>query len=105
MPPARPRIIDDSRSETSSTVTNLKEKTLLGPTSGLGVTKGKRTALGHNGNNGSHKIVALNGNTSTAAVPLPAAPAAVEVVKDPSLPRVCARNPNDDNSPCQIQRN
>lgn len=82
MPPARPRILDDSRSETSSTVTNQKDKFVLGAAGGLGVSKAKRQAANANGHNGLNKA-AGNG-------PGPAASAAAESSeKDPSLPRVC----------------
>ncbi|KAJ9609367.1 hypothetical protein H2200_005694 [Cladophialophora chaetospira] len=86
MPPPRARNVDDSRSETSSTVTNQREKLALGPTSGSGVSKGKRSALGHHGTNGGAKV-AVNG--SAPALVLPAAATAAEAEKDPSLPRVC----------------
>ncbi|EXJ57975.1 hypothetical protein A1O7_05398 [Cladophialophora yegresii CBS 114405] len=88
MPPARARNVDDSRSETSSTITNQKEKSALGPTSGSGVSKGKKSAPGgHNGTSaGSKAAVTGNGNGSAAATA--AAPPAVEADKvDPSLPR------------------
>ncbi|OCT50925.1 hypothetical protein CLCR_08830 [Cladophialophora carrionii] len=85
MPPARARNVDDSRSETSSTITNQKEKSALGPTSGSGVSKGKKSAPGgHNGASAGSKA-AVTGNGSTAAPA--AAPPAVEADKDPSLPR------------------
>ena len=50
MAPTRPRVLDDSRSETSSTVTNLKDKAaLLGPvTSTAAVSKNKRNTTGQN---------------------------------------------------------
>ncbi|KIW80871.1 hypothetical protein Z517_03894 [Fonsecaea pedrosoi CBS 271.37] len=83
MPPARGRNVDDSRSETSSTITNLKDKSALGPTSGSGVSKGKRFASGLNVPNAGSKA-AMNGN-GTAAAPASAAPA--EEDKDPNLPR------------------
>jgi hypothetical protein len=84
MPPARHRIIDDSRSEASSIVTTQKERSLLGPAAGSGIVKGKKPALG---TNGIHKATVQNGgvagtSTSTAT----AGPAEPE--KDPSLPRV-----------------
>ncbi|ETI27378.1 hypothetical protein G647_09568 [Cladophialophora carrionii CBS 160.54] len=85
MPPARARNVDDSRSETSSTITNQKEKSALGPTSGSGVSKGKKSVPGgHNGASvGSKATVTGNGSTAAPA----AAPPAVEADKDPSLPR------------------
>ncbi|KIV84302.1 hypothetical protein PV11_00090 [Exophiala sideris] len=76
MPPARPRNLDDSRSDASSIVTNLKDKSLLGPTSGSGVSKNKRPAPNTSAANGSTKAV-LNGS----------APAGVEAERDPNLPR------------------
>jgi hypothetical protein len=42
MAPARPRGIDDSRSETSSSITNLKDRSLLGPSNTSAIAKGKR---------------------------------------------------------------
>lgn len=49
MAPTRPRAIDDSRSETSSTITNLKDKAALGPvTGGAAVSKNKRNMTGQN---------------------------------------------------------
>ncbi|EXJ90218.1 hypothetical protein A1O1_03317 [Capronia coronata CBS 617.96] len=80
MPPARPRNIDDSRSEASSTVTNQKDKAALGPTSGSGVAKGKRLASNLNTSTTATKA-ATNGIGSVAA-----APTDVDH-KDPNLPR------------------
>ncbi|KAI1628258.1 hypothetical protein EDD37DRAFT_301818 [Exophiala viscosa] len=76
MPPARPRNLDDSRSDASSIVTILKDKSLLGPTGASGVSKNKRSLLNTSAPNGSTKA-ALNGS----------APAAVEAERDPNLPR------------------
>lgn len=42
MAPARPRGIDDSRSETSSSITNLKDRSLLGPAGTSAIAKGRR---------------------------------------------------------------
>lgn len=42
MAPARPRGIDDSRSETSSSITNLKDRSLPGPSNTPAIVKGKR---------------------------------------------------------------
>lgn len=42
MAPARPRGVDDSRSETSSSITNLKDRSLLGPAGHSAASKGKR---------------------------------------------------------------
>ncbi|EHY58874.1 hypothetical protein ABEF95_005549 [Exophiala dermatitidis] len=78
MPPARPRNVDDSRSETSSTVTNQKDKSVLGPTSGSGVGKGKRLASNLHASTSANKAAA----TSTAA-----GEEGPGEKKDPSLPR------------------
>jgi hypothetical protein len=42
MAPARPRGVDDSRSETSSSITNLKDRSLLGPAGTSAIAKGRR---------------------------------------------------------------
>jgi len=83
MPPARPRNIDDSRSDASSTVTNQKEKSLLGATSGSGTSKGKRTASNLHGPGGSSKA-ATNGSAAAAGL---TSTAAADTERDPSLPR------------------
>ncbi|KIW86867.1 uncharacterized protein Z519_12488 [Cladophialophora bantiana CBS 173.52] len=85
MPPARGRNVDDSRSETSSTITNQKEKSTLGPASGSGVSKAKRFASGLNVPGAGNKAP-VYGN---GAAPPSATPAVTEGDKDPSLPRVC----------------
>ncbi|EXJ53531.1 uncharacterized protein A1O5_13202 [Cladophialophora psammophila CBS 110553] len=85
MPPARGRNVDDSRSETSSTITNQKEKSTLGLASGSGVSKGKRFASGLNVPTAGNKTP-VYGN---GAAPPSATPAVTEGDKDPSLPRVC----------------
>lgn len=83
MPPARPRNIDDSRSETSSTITNQKEKSTLPPTSVSGVLKGKRSQTSHNGPGGG-------GNKSAVAgPPAPSTTTAEETEKDANQPQVC----------------
>lgn len=49
MAPTRPRAVDDSRSETSSTITNLKDKAALGPVmNATGVSKNKRNTTAQN---------------------------------------------------------
>lgn len=91
MPPARPRNVDDSRSETSSTIANQKEKPPLGPTSGSGVSKGKRLTSNLNGSSGASKAL-VNG------VAIPAPPTATDGEKDPNLPRVCSFHPAKNHS-------
>jgi hypothetical protein len=77
MPPARPRALDDSRSETSSTIGLLKEKNTQNIVTGSGVSKNKRTMnMSHAGS------VKANVNGTT----LP--PARAEQI-DLSLPKVC----------------
>ncbi|OAP59752.1 hypothetical protein AYL99_04754 [Fonsecaea erecta] len=83
MPPARGRNVDDSRSETSSTITNQKEKAVLGPAGGSGVSKGKRFASGLNIPSAGNKTP-MNGN---GTAPPAATPAATEGDKDPNLPQ------------------
>jgi hypothetical protein len=79
MPPARPRPVDDSRSETSSTIGNIKERNALLAATGAGVSKSKRAAM-----NAQHSTLkpVINGVASGHA-------AAAET--DPSLPRVRTR--------------
>ena len=57
--------MDDSRSETSSSITNLKEKAALGAAPGAGVTKIKR----NNGSttNGASKSSAAQGTVNGSA--------------------------------------
>ncbi|KIW19777.1 hypothetical protein PV08_00352 [Exophiala spinifera] len=98
MPP-RPRNIDDSRSEASSTVANQKEKALLGPTGSSGITKARRTAAAnaHGGASGqSSKAAATSAitattTTTTTTITTAAAAAATSsstaTEKDPSLPK------------------
>ncbi len=86
MPPARQRNVDDSRSETSSTLTNQKDKSVLGPTSASGVSKGKRAAPPLlNGSGGGNKAPVID-------VTAPSDSATQPTAKDPSLPRVCPRS-------------
>ncbi|EXJ80640.1 hypothetical protein A1O3_06924 [Capronia epimyces CBS 606.96] len=76
MAPPRPRNVDDSRSEASSTVTNQKEKTALGPSGGSGVAKGRRFASN------------LNVSTTANKAPANATAAVVDAdSKDRNLPR------------------
>lgn len=82
MPPAHKRNIDDSRSETSSSVPNHKDgKSHVGTTSGSGIPKTKRAA------NGSAAKAPVN--ASAGPPPAPAANSLPAVDKDPKLPRVC----------------
>lgn len=90
MAPPRARNLDDSRSETSSTITNQKDKSALGGISSVGVFKGKRSGPGQNATQGGTKTV-VNGNTTAAAAAALLAAAPLAVVNkdpDPSLPRV-----------------
>lgn len=82
----RARNLDDSRSETSSTITNQKEKAILGPTSVSGVNKGKRVASGLNGTSAISKGN-VNGHGSATAAS--AAPPAIDREKDLGVPQVC----------------
>lgn len=70
MPPARARVLDDSRSEASSTMPNVKEKSLLSIATMAGVTKPKKNS----GQNSASAVKA--GVAATAADP------------DPNLPKV-----------------
>jgi hypothetical protein len=45
MPPTRPRALDDSRSEASSTIGNIKDRNTFSAATGSGVSKNKRTIL------------------------------------------------------------
>ena len=68
MAPARPRGIDDSRSETSSSMTNLKDRSLLGPAGTSAVAKGKRVNSSlHSGLSVNAKALP-NGTAATAPV-------------------------------------
>ncbi|KIX02193.1 uncharacterized protein Z518_08132 [Rhinocladiella mackenziei CBS 650.93] len=81
MPPARSRNIDDSRSETSSTITNQKEKSLFGPASGSGVSKGRRVVSSAlNGSSAGNK-------TSTNGAAAPSASAVTDGDQDLNLPQ------------------
>jgi hypothetical protein len=86
MPPARTRNIDDSRSETSSSIVNLKEKSALGSLNGSGISKRAPTAS--NGQ-GAGKVV-LDGNGLSA---VPSANSAPDAQRDQGLPRVGWRKP------------
>ncbi|KAK6383626.1 hypothetical protein LTS17_002918 [Exophiala oligosperma] len=89
MPP-RARNVDDSRSETSSTVTNQKEKALLGPhtTSSSGVSKSRRTAANAHGAGGSsNKAAAANSGAAAAATATSSSAAPVGTEKDGNLPK------------------
>lgn len=85
MPPAHKRNVDDSRSETSSSVPNHKDgKNHLGPTSGSGIPKTKRAV---NGSAAKAPVNVLAGSAPVATINPPTA-----VNKDPKLPRVCDKS-------------
>jgi hypothetical protein len=68
MAPARPRGVDDSRSETSSSITNLKDRSLLGPAGTSAIAKGKRVnSTLHSGLSVNAKTLP-NGTSATAPV-------------------------------------
>ena len=75
MPPARARVLDDSRSETSSTIFNLKEKNSLGAGTGAGISKQKKNA------GPTQNSTAKNAANTTAAT-------AAAAVADPNSARV-----------------
>ncbi|KEF59729.1 uncharacterized protein A1O9_04575 [Exophiala aquamarina CBS 119918] len=80
MPPAHKRNIDDSRSETSSSVPNHKDgKNHIGPTSGPGIPKTKRIV---NGSSAKAPVNVLAGSAPAVAINPPSV-----VDKDPKLPR------------------
>jgi len=77
MAPARPRGVDDSRSETSSSITNLKDRSLLGPAGTSAIAKGKRV------NSNLHSGISV----SAKALPNGTA-AAAPVDSDVNIPRI-----------------
>lgn len=88
MPPAHKRNIDDSRSETSSTVPNHKDgKNGLVPTGTAGHSKANRAG------NGSTAKAPVNVAAVAATVP------AITIDKDPKLPRVCYKCPLNSTHP------
>lgn len=76
MPPVRQRPLEDSRSETSSTVTNIKDRSGLNQTLTSAIIKGRKVITGPvNGVVALPKPV-VNGNV------------AISTEHDPNLPRV-----------------
>lgn len=69
MAPTRPRGVEDSRSETSSLITNLKDRSLLGPAGNSAVAKGKRVASNTQNTHPGLPSYAKNGTSGTATTP------------------------------------